>query len=187
MRPLVAVHTGCREVSGDQVPCDQFALVAACSPKLCWYERDSVRTDRERFAGHARAASWRAPSGCGCVTGLEAGLVRTAMTYPRSGCGVADVAPPERAGFLIGDCGWVTSGRATFRVACRMFGGEAPCGKAWCAEADLRLVGSDGEDNAWRRTSVFGFCPLPPTGLSRGGPGQVVVVSGLPARVIPTK
>jgi hypothetical protein len=97
------------------------------------------------------------------------------------------VVPPERAGSLIGDRGWVRSGRARFRVTCRMVGGEAPCGRAWCAEADLRLVGSGGEDNAWRRTSVVGFCPLPPSGLSRGGPGQVVVVSGLPALVIPTK
>ncbi|HEY6423015.1 MAG TPA: hypothetical protein VIY28_07150, partial [Pseudonocardiaceae bacterium] len=161
-----------------------FALVAACSPKPSWYESHSARNDRERLAGHP-GREFEASSGC--VRSLEAGLIRTAMTYPRSGRGGADVAPPDRAGSLIGDRGWVTSGRATFRVTCRMFGGEAHCGKAWCAKADLRLVGSDGEDNAWRRTSVFGFCPLPPTGLSRGGPGQVVVVSGLPALVIPTE
>jgi hypothetical protein len=87
----------------------------------------------------------------------------------------------------IGDLGWVTSGRVTFRVTCQMFGGEGPCGKVWCAEADPRLVGSLREDNAWRRRSVFGFSPLPLTGLSRGGPGQVVVVSGLPGLVIPTQ
>jgi hypothetical protein len=29
-----------------------FALVAACSPKLSWYESHSVRNDRERLVGH---------------------------------------------------------------------------------------------------------------------------------------
>jgi len=63
---------------------------------------------------------------------------------------------------------------------------RGPCGRARCAEACPRLVGSDSED-AWRRRSVVGFYPLPPTGLSGGGPGQVVLVSGLPGLVISTQ
>jgi hypothetical protein len=86
----------------------------------------------------------------------------------------------------IGDLGWVTSGRVRFRVTCQCSVAEGSCGKAWRAEADPRLVGLM-EDNAWRRRSVFGFYPPPPTGLSQGGAGQGGLVSGLPGLVIPTK
>ena len=85
-----------------------FALVAACSPKLSWYESHGVRNDRERF-GWVPGPGVRGPLRA-VSRSLEAGLIRTAMTYLRSGRGVADVASPVRAGFLIGDRGWVTSG-----------------------------------------------------------------------------
>jgi hypothetical protein len=92
----------------------------------------------------------------------------------------------QRAGPLMGDLGWVTSGRVTFRVTCQCSVARGPAARPGVPR---RTHGWWGlmEDNAWRRRSVFGFYPLPPTGLSRGGPGQVVLVSGLPGLVIPTK
>lgn len=156
-------------------------------PVTVFGRRQATTASIERPAAPRRAVSagYRAPWACVANPEAEADPSRD-DTHPASrsqggGCGATSRASPLAVGLVR-----VTSGRAVLRVACRMFGGAGPAARPGCRDGP-RAGGSDGEDSRWRKRSVSVFHPLPPTGSSRGGPGRVVLISGLPGLVISSR